>query len=58
MDLKGIDSFKYMLLPEYGDSQEKLSFKAAFQELSILFVREFSREWINNGKVGYKDAHI
>jgi len=53
-----IESFKSLFIPSEEDNQEIQIFKKAFQEVSIIFIKYFSVNWIYHGKLTQKEAHL
>jgi len=56
--LKGISEFRHMLLPSPTDDERILLFKKAFQQLSEIFVKYFSVNWIFSGKLLYRIEYV
>ena len=53
-----IQSLRKMLMIEVGDSNDERAYKEIFKELSIIFIKYFSVNWIFSGKVKYRLEHI
>lgn len=46
-----------LIIHEY-DSLELALFKKVFKELCIIFIKNYSVNWIFSGKIGHKDVHL
>jgi len=56
--IDGISSLREMLLVHEHDGEILSRCKKAFQEISIVFIKYFSVNWIFDSKVGNKIAHV
>jgi len=56
--VNSIESLRRVLVPESGDSEEEIIYKKLFKELSIIFMKYFSVNWIYSGKLLHKTAHL
>ena len=59
--LKTIDSLhsvRSLFYIESGDSETTAVVKRVFQEISIVFIKYFSVNWICQGKMSHKEAHL
>jgi hypothetical protein len=53
-----MDSIRRLLIEELGDTDEQKKWKDIFKELSIIFMKYFSVNWIFGGKLLHKRAHL
>jgi len=53
-----IESLRSLLLIGRGDGEEVMLYKKIFQEVSIIFIKYFSVNWIFQGKMAHKQAHL
>ena len=53
-----IESLRNLLVGNDDDSQEVKAYKKLFQEISIIFLKYFSVNWIFGGKLMHKKAHL
>ena len=59
--LKTIDSLhsvRSLFYVESDNSKTTAVFKRVFQEVSIVFIKYFSVNWIYQGKMSHKEAHL
>ncbi len=56
--IDSIDSLRSLLLIMKNDDSEIAAFKKVFQEISIIFIKYFSVNWIFQGKMSHKQAHL
>jgi len=56
--IDGISSLRDMLLVHRLDKEKLAICKRVFQEISIIFIKFFSVNWIFDSKVGNKIAHV
>jgi len=57
-NIGGIKSFKTLLIATETDSAQVKLYKELFKMLSIIFVRDFSTNWIACGRVTNKDVYL
>jgi len=57
-NMNNIVSLRRLLVQENGDSRELMAYKHVFQQISIVFLKYFSVNWIFNGKIVQKKAHL
>lgn len=53
-----IESFRNLYIEDATDNEEIKAFKRIFQKISIIFIKNFSVNWIFNGKLTQKQAHL
>jgi len=53
-----IEALRSLLLPYGNDSKELTRYKQIFKELSIVFIKYFSVNWIFQGKMAHKQVHL
>jgi len=53
-----IESFRNLYIEDSTDSEEIKAFKRIFQKISVIFIKDFSVNWIFNGKLTQKQAHL
>ena len=56
--IDGISSLREMLLVNHIDGEKTALCKKIFQEISIIFIKFFSVNWVFDSKVGNKIAHL
>ena len=56
--LNSIESLRRLLVLESKDSVEISCYKILFKEVSIIFLKYFSVNWIFGGRLAHKDAHM
>jgi hypothetical protein len=56
--IDSIDSLRCLLLITKSDDEISIGFKRVFQEISIIFIKYFSVNWIFQGKMSHKQAHL
>lgn len=56
--IDSIDSLRRLLLIMQNDDSTLIGFKKIFQEISIIFIKYFSVNWIFQGKMSHKQAHL
>lgn len=56
--IDSIDSLRSLLLITKNDDETLIGFKKIFQEISIIFIKYFSVNWIFQGKMSHKQAHL
>jgi len=56
--LNGIKEFRALLLITPNDDEKLISFKKAFQQLSVIFIKYFSVNWIFSGKLSHKMEYL
>jgi len=56
--INSIDSLRKLLVPEQEDSDELKAFKTIFKQVSIIFLKYFSVNWIYGGKLTHKNSHL
>jgi len=56
--IDSIDSLRSLLLIMKNDDNVMVGFKKIFQEISIIFIKYFSVNWIFQGKMSHKQAHL
>ena len=57
-DIDSIESVRTLLLVRKDDDEVTTRFKKVFQESSIIFIKYFSVNWIFQGKMSHKQAHL
>ena len=53
-----MESVRKLLMIEDGDSEIERAQKLLFKDLSVIFMKYFSVNWIYNGKLLHKEAHL
>jgi len=53
-----MESLRRLLMEEDGDTEEEKQYKHVFKEISIIFMKYFSVNWIYSGKLVHKNAHL
>lgn len=56
--IDGLNHFRAVLVTTNKDSQEMISFKKIFREISEVFIKYFSVNWVFNSKIFHKEAHL
>jgi len=56
--IDSIESLRGLLLNKKGDDKDVVYFKTIFREISIVFIKYFSVNWIFQGKMSHKQAHL
>jgi len=56
--IDGLFHFRSLLLKEKGDEPRVIAYKNLFKEISEIFIKYFSVNWIFHSKVHYKQAHL
>jgi len=56
--IDSIDSLRSLLLIMKNDDEVIVGYKKIFQEISIIFIKYFSVNWIFQGKMSHKQAHL
>lgn len=56
--IDSIDSLRSLLLITKNDDEILIGFKKIFQEISVIFIKYFSVNWIFQGKMSHKQAHL
>ncbi len=56
--IDSIESLRGLLLNKKGDDREIIFYKTIFREISIVFIKYFSVNWIFQGKMSHKQAHL
>lgn len=56
--LGSIESFRNLYIEDDSDQEEVKAFKRVFKQISIIFINYFSVNWIFNGKLTQKQAHL
>jgi len=56
--IDSIDSLRTLLLIGQSDDDVMIGYKKIFQEISIVFIKYFSVNWIFQGKMSHKQAHL
>jgi len=54
----GIKSFRYLILTTEEDDERAAACKKVFREISMVFIKFFSVNWIMHGKVTHKDTYL
>ena len=53
-----MESLRRLLMESSEDNEEDVMFKTIFKEVSIIFMKYFSVNWIYSGKLVHKNAHL
>ena len=53
-----MESLRKLLIAEEGEKKVEQTQKKLFKELSVVFIKYFSVNWIYNGKLLHKRAHL
>ena len=56
--IEGIDTLRALLLVESHDIRKVAAFKRIFQNMSEIFIKYFSVNWIFSGRMQNKQAHL
>lgn len=59
--MRGLDSLQSVQALFYvrrNDNEDLITFKKVFQEISIIFIKYFSVNWIFQGRMSHKEAHL
>jgi len=56
--INSIESIRRLLITNEDDDQEARAYKIMFKEISIIFLKYFAVNWIYNGKLMHKSAHL
>jgi len=56
--IDGLFSFRSVLMPAENESPAQIAVKNAFKQISEVFIKYFSVNWIFNGKMVHKRAHL
>jgi len=56
--INSIESIRGLLVIESNDDEISRAYKTIFQEVSIIFLKYFSVNWIFGGKIVHKQAHM
>jgi len=56
--IHSIESLRRLLVENTDDNKEIRAYKKLFQEISIIFLKYFSVNWIFGGKLMHKNAHL
>jgi len=56
--IDSIDSLRTLLLITKLDDEVMMGFKKLFQAISVIFIKYFSVNWIFQGKMSHKQAHL
>ena len=56
--VNSIESLRKVLIADFDDDKVVQTYKAIFQELSIIFLKYFAVNWIYSGKLMHKNAHL
>ncbi len=56
--IDGISSFRRLLLPNESDEEKVLAYKIILKEMSVIFIKDFSVNWIFSGRLRDKQAHL
>jgi len=56
--IDGISSFRRLLLPNESDEAQVIAFKNILKEMSVVFIKYFSVNWIFNGRLRDRLAHL
>jgi len=57
-NIGGIKSFKNLLIVKDTDTPQIILYKEIFRMLSLIFVRDFSVNWITYGRVTHKEIYL
>jgi hypothetical protein len=57
-NIDGLYNFRSVILIDEKDDQETAAYKRIFTELSEVFIKYFSVNWIFHSKVFHKEAHL
>jgi len=56
--INGISTLRSLILVERNDSEKLILCKKVFQEISIIFIKFYSVNWIFDSKIGNKIEHL
>ena len=56
--VNNIESLRRLLIVDNDDDDEMSVYKKLFKEISIIFLKYFSVNWIYSGRLKHKDAHL
>jgi hypothetical protein len=56
--IDGISSFRRLLLPNECDEEKVIAYKRILKEMSVIFIKDFSVNWIFSGRLRDKLAHL
>lgn len=56
--IDSIENFKLVFMVEKNDSPQEKNFKYVLKKMGEIFIKYFSVNWIYNGKMMYKEAHL
>jgi hypothetical protein len=56
--IDGLFHFRSLLLPAKNEGPKTTAYKRVFKEISTIFIKYFSVNWIFHSKVQYKQAHL
>lgn len=56
--IDGISSFRRLLLPNECDEEKVIAYKNILKEMSVIFIKDFSVNWIFSGRLRDKLAHL
>jgi len=56
--IDSMKSIRNLLFIKKNDDKILVAYKKAFQQISIVFIKYFAVNWIFQGKMTYKQAHI
>jgi len=56
--IDSIDSVRKLLFVYSSDSEEMINYKKLFQATSVVFIKFYSVNWIFQGKMSHKQAHL
>jgi len=56
--INSIESIRGLLVIDYNDDEISRAYKIIFQEVSVIFLKYFSVNWIFGGKIVHKQAHM
>jgi len=56
--IDGISSFRRLLLPNESDEAKVIAFKNILKEMSVIFIKYFSVNWIFSGRLRDRLAHL
>jgi len=54
----GISSFRQILIYDDDDTEEIRDFKRAFKSLAETFIKHYCFDWINNGRMSFKEVYL
>ena len=57
-NISSMNGLRELLIVKDDEVHEEKIYKSVFQQLSIIFIKFFSVNWIYNGKLMNKDAHL